>query len=268
MSVNLATVLRESARVAPQKPLLHLADRTVTYAQVDEASGRVAASLLGRGLRPGARVAVPLPSGSELVAAYFGILKAGMVTVPLDPPPAAEVDPAGTAAEFLITPDTICELQRSDNTGAIAEVAADDPAVLLGGVPRSHAELRAAGTIRCRADDVLLPVLPPSHALFLPTLTAAIGARGTVVLVPRFDVAAVLEAIERHGCTVICGPPAAYVALLQADLDRRDVSTLRIGVCAGPPLGAELARAIEEKFPGIAMVEPDSRSETSAVAVG
>jgi long-chain acyl-CoA synthetase len=31
MSFNLATILRESARIAPDKPLLHLGDQSLTY---------------------------------------------------------------------------------------------------------------------------------------------------------------------------------------------------------------------------------------------
>jgi long-chain acyl-CoA synthetase len=271
MSVNLATVLRESARTAPHRPLLHFGDRTFTYAQVDEASGRVAAGLLDLGLRPGQRVGVRLPAGPQLLVAFFGILTAGLVVVPLDPSPAAEADAPDSDVGLLITPDTVGELERSADTARIAEVAGDDPAVVLGGAARSHSELQvasAAGTVRYRADDVLLSVLPPSHRRCLPTLVAAVRAGGTIVLVPRFDVAAVLEAIERHRCTLLCGVPAAYAALAQADMGRRDVSTLRVGVCAGPALGAGVVRAVEERFPGVVVVQADSRSETAALTVG
>ena len=46
MTFNLATILRESARRSPDKTLMHFADQSFSYAQVDEISGRVASALL------------------------------------------------------------------------------------------------------------------------------------------------------------------------------------------------------------------------------
>src|SRR3712207_2695267 len=85
MSFNLATMLRESAKAAPDKPLCHIGDLSFGYAQVDEISGRVATSLLGLGLRRGDKVAVQLPNLPQFLFTYFGILKAGLVMVPLNP---------------------------------------------------------------------------------------------------------------------------------------------------------------------------------------
>src|SRR3954470_21857109 len=85
MSFNLATLLREPARTAPDKPLLHFGDQSLTYAQVDETSGRVASALLARGLGPGRPVAVHLPNLPQFVLSYVGILKAGLVLLPLNP---------------------------------------------------------------------------------------------------------------------------------------------------------------------------------------
>ncbi|MFQ6230893.1 long-chain-fatty-acid--CoA ligase [Nocardia sp. NPDC002869] len=85
MSFNLATILRESAAERPEAPFLYAADRTLTYREVDESSGRIARSLRDRGLAPGDTVAVQLPNVPEFVTTYFGILKAGLVMVPLNP---------------------------------------------------------------------------------------------------------------------------------------------------------------------------------------
>ncbi|XVQ06695.1 long-chain-fatty-acid--CoA ligase [Spirillospora sp. CA-255316] len=85
MSFNLATMLRESATSAPDKPMVHLGDASFTYAQVDAISGRVAASLHQQGLGPGDKVAVQLPNLPQFLFCYFGILKAGMTMVPLNP---------------------------------------------------------------------------------------------------------------------------------------------------------------------------------------
>lgn len=85
MSFNLATTLRESAAATPDKALVHFGDQSFSYAQVDEISGRVAAGLLGLDLEPGDKVAVQLPNLPQFLFGYFGILKAGLVMVPLNP---------------------------------------------------------------------------------------------------------------------------------------------------------------------------------------
>jgi long-chain acyl-CoA synthetase len=56
----------------------------MTYAKLDAASDQFAAGLLERGIVPGDRVALQLPNVGQFVVAYFGILKAGAVVVPLN----------------------------------------------------------------------------------------------------------------------------------------------------------------------------------------
>src|ERR1700712_139214 len=78
-------MLRESRSSDPDKPLCRLGELSFSYAQVDEISGRVATSLLGLGLERGDKVAVQLPNLPQFLFTYFGILKAGLVMVPLNP---------------------------------------------------------------------------------------------------------------------------------------------------------------------------------------
>lgn len=85
MSFNLATILRESAKSHPDRDVLRFASGSMTYAQLDAASTRCAAGLRARGLGHGAVVAVQVPNLPEFVIAWFGILKAGMTMVPLNP---------------------------------------------------------------------------------------------------------------------------------------------------------------------------------------
>src|SRR3954468_4692923 len=85
MSFNLAIMLRESTNAHPDKPLMHINELTFSYAQTDEISGRIASALLGLGLERGDKVAVQLPNVPQFLFAYFGILKAGLVMVPLNP---------------------------------------------------------------------------------------------------------------------------------------------------------------------------------------
>ena len=85
MSFNLATMLRESASAYPDKAVLLFAGSSLTYAQLDAESGRCAEGLLASGLERGDVVAVQLPNLPEFLVAYFGILKAGMTMLPLNP---------------------------------------------------------------------------------------------------------------------------------------------------------------------------------------
>jgi long-chain acyl-CoA synthetase len=62
MDFNLAVVLRESARRAPDAAALILGEDTTSYAQLDELSDRVAASLTAAGLAAGDRVGLQLPN--------------------------------------------------------------------------------------------------------------------------------------------------------------------------------------------------------------
>ena len=85
MDFNLAVMLRESARRAPAKTAVILGDVTISYAQLDELSDRLAASLTAAGLAAGDRVGLQLPNIPQFVISYFGILKAGGVVVPMNP---------------------------------------------------------------------------------------------------------------------------------------------------------------------------------------
>ncbi|MBJ7522190.1 MAG: AMP-binding protein, partial [Solirubrobacteraceae bacterium] len=62
MGLNLATLLDQSARRAPDHVALRLGELAVTYAQLDEQTKRFAALLKSRGIQPGDRVALMLPN--------------------------------------------------------------------------------------------------------------------------------------------------------------------------------------------------------------
>src|SRR4051794_10389384 len=84
MSLNLAMMLRETARTHPERAALLVDGSPLSYVELDAASDRFAAGLLARGLDPGDAVALQLPNVPHFVVAYFGILKAGCVVVPMN----------------------------------------------------------------------------------------------------------------------------------------------------------------------------------------
>jgi long-chain acyl-CoA synthetase len=82
---SLATLLTESAAQHPDRPAVRLDDRALTYAELDDASARLAALLVDRGVRPGDAVGLMLPNTIEFAIAYYAILRAGAVVVPMNP---------------------------------------------------------------------------------------------------------------------------------------------------------------------------------------
>jgi long-chain acyl-CoA synthetase len=84
MSLNLATTLRESAAAYPDKAAALFEGGRLTYADLDALSDRFAAGLRASGVRPGDTVGLQLPNIPQFLIAYFGMLKAGCIGVPLN----------------------------------------------------------------------------------------------------------------------------------------------------------------------------------------
>jgi long-chain acyl-CoA synthetase len=84
MSLNLAVILRESVKRHPAKQAIVIGDKALTYAELHAHAQRFAAGLLAAGVKPGDRVALLLPNVPQFSIAYFGILYAGGVVVPLN----------------------------------------------------------------------------------------------------------------------------------------------------------------------------------------
>jgi long-chain acyl-CoA synthetase len=317
MSFNLATMLRESANANPDKPLMHIQDLSFTYEQTDEISGRIASALLALGLERGDKVAVQLPNLPQFLFTYFGILKAGLVMVPLNPllkAPEVAYHLSDSDAKLLVTFEMFAEeawkgaqqveggvptyvvnlpgndarpegtkhydeLYFADHTRDIVPLSPDDTAVLLytsgttgkpKGAELTHFQLfmnctTAGNLFGFEDDDIGLAVLPLFHVFGLSSvLNTSVRFGGTIVLVPRFEMEPVIDAIEKHRCTIFSGVPTMYFALLSMDLSGRDLSSLRVGVSGGAPIPGETIKAFEEKFPGMVILEGYGLSESAS----
>jgi long-chain acyl-CoA synthetase len=84
MGLNLASIVTESAARMPDSPAVRLGGTELSYADLDERSARLAALLRARGMEPGDRVGVMLPNVLEFPIAYYGVLRAGCIVVPMN----------------------------------------------------------------------------------------------------------------------------------------------------------------------------------------
>ncbi|HLH81753.1 MAG TPA: long-chain fatty acid--CoA ligase [Trebonia sp.] len=171
------------------------------------------------------------------------------------------------------------ELYFADDTGEIEPTNADDTAVIIytsgttgkpKGAELTHFQLYMNCTVAgelfgFRDDDIGVAVLPLFHVFGLSSvLNTAVRFGGTLVLLPRFEPDAVLDAIARYRCTIFSGVPTMYYELLRADLAGRDLSSLRVGISGGAAIPGEVIRAFEEKFPGVVILEGYGLSETAS----
>ncbi|NDV10306.1 amino acid adenylation domain-containing protein, partial [Rhodococcus sp. IEGM 248] len=75
------------ARVAatPDAPAVRCEDRTLTYAELDTWSTRLARSFLGSGIGAESVVALVIPRSFEMIAAMYAVVKSGAAVLALDP---------------------------------------------------------------------------------------------------------------------------------------------------------------------------------------
>ena len=113
--------------------------------------------------------------------------------------------------------------------------------------------------------------LPLFHATAQTAqLNAYLHLGGTLVLLPRFDPAALIDVMMQERVTHWIGVPTMYWSLLQhVRQSNADVSalkgTLRLAVSGGAPMPVELMNDFQDTF-GVRIVEGYGLSETSPVA--
>ncbi len=82
--MNLRELVKTQAEKYKDKPFLYWDDITVSYAQLDELTNKVANFLYDLGIRKGDKVSVYLPNMPQFVYLYLGIPKIGAITGPVN----------------------------------------------------------------------------------------------------------------------------------------------------------------------------------------
>ena len=141
-----------------------------------------------------------------------------------------------------------------------------------------------AQRIGLQPGEVYVNPMPMFH-----TAGCAMGVLGTcqslAVHIPvlAFDPALMLELLETERSDMFAGVPTMMIALLEhPDLDKRDLSSLRVAVSGGSPVPAGLVRRVEERLgvrfsivfgttecsPLVTQVRPDAPADRRAETLG
>ncbi|MEE8395358.1 MAG: class I adenylate-forming enzyme family protein [bacterium] len=259
-----------------------------THREIDDLANGCARGLLRRGLVRGESVAILSANRAEFLVAYLGILRAGLVAVPVNhkfPPPIVDFILADSAVKYFFCdgprrealtteiPFTNFDLAGDGGFAALRDAGSFDPvapgeeeiAMVLytsgstgrpKGVPLSHAGHRWALEQRMKrgwplAHHRLLFAAPLYHMNALCTSLFGLAASASAVLLPEFNARRYLRAIERFGCTWVTSVPTMLaMALLEEDLMAElDFSTVSVVRMGSAPTSAKLFARVKAAFP-------------------
>ncbi|MGQ9557757.1 MAG: long-chain-fatty-acid--CoA ligase [Desulfurispora sp.] len=119
----------------------------------------------------------------------------------------------------------------------------------------------------CRyGEETVLSVLPFFHSYGMTTcVNFGIANAATLVILPRFDIEALMQAINTYKPTLFPGVPTMYIAVNNyPQLEKYDVRSIRYCISGSAPLPVEVAQKFEE-LTGGCLVEGYGLSETSPV---
>src|SRR6266849_10431209 len=275
--------------------------RELSHAGIDAMANGVARALARRGLSRGDRVAILAVNRAEYLAAYYGIMRAGLVAVPVNfkfPRPTIHfiLQDAGARLVFCDRarapdcPKNIPAVQFGDDferfldPGALDAVVPQprEPAMFLytsgstgppKGVVLSHqshvwvVETRLApGLDRHR----YLIAAPLYHMNALALSKLACAAHATIVLLPQFTARGYIEAIERYRCTWLTAvPPMIAMMLRETDLlARTDLSSVEFVRMGSAPVSLSLLHALKRALPRAAVTHAYGTTEGGPVAFG
>ena len=118
------------------------------------------------------------------------------------------------------------------------------------------------------AEDINLVLFPMFHisGYLLATICMFYGG-GTTILEPRFDARRYVRILDKYRVTIFFAPPTVYIAFLALpDLDRYDLSALRISGASGAPVPQAIQARWHERT-GLDLLNGYGLTETTAGAI-
>ncbi|WP_142344295.1 long-chain-fatty-acid--CoA ligase [Bacillus cereus] len=118
-------------------------------------------------------------------------------------------------------------------------------------------------------EEVILGVLPFFHVYGMTAVMNLSIMQGyKMVLIPKFDMKMVFEAIKKHKVTLFPGAPTIYIALLNSPLLKEyDISSIEACISGSAPLPVEVQEEFE-RVTGGKLVEGYGLTESSPVTHG
>lgn len=272
---------------ADADPALVLRDRTLSFKDLREGVGRLAAWLQTQVPEPGARVASWAAKGELTCLIPLAAARAGLVHVPINPllkrAQVAHIVRDSGASLLIGTPARLGTLEPGDASAGcntIAEIEAlaasaacdklppssadpDDLAAILytsgstgrpKGVMLSHANMwlgaeSVAQYLGMTAKDRTLAVLPLAFDYGQNQLFSAWFAGGAVIPLDYLTPRDVVKAAERHDVTTLAAVPPLWLQLTELNWPAETAAKLRRLTNSGGALTIDLVRKLRALFP-------------------
>jgi bile acid-coenzyme A ligase len=226
--VSIGARLTELAQERPERPAITDEHRTVTWAELDRRTNRIARALESLGVKQGDLVTVGLQNSVDYFEAVYGIWKVGATPQPISwRLPAHEAQAVMALAEtpILIAGETIESSRPRYDVDALLALSDDDspvedrippifkaptsggstgrPKLILAGQPgvvlRSPAG--ATGGYRLTSEDVMVMPGPLYHNGPFTCAVTGLNLGAHLVILPRFDAEKTLAAVQQHRAT-------------------------------------------------------------------
>ncbi|MPZ62194.1 MAG: AMP-binding protein [Propionibacteriales bacterium] len=178
---NLAELAAEAAASRPEHTAIVDAHRRLSWSELDAEVSAVARGLDALGVVAGFRIALMLPNRVEFVTTYLGILRAGLVAIPLNPASATGelvrvLADSGTRA-VVCDASTVTQVRAAVTGLAEALEGADEelrarssvPRVVVVGVPPLEEERAYADLVSGSGPQPASPRDPEALAVLLYT---------------------------------------------------------------------------------------------------
>jgi len=220
----------------------------VGYAELAHRAAEAAAGLHRRGVRPGDRVGLALPPGTDLVVLLHACWMAGAVVVPHDLRLTEAERPAADHVVDRVEPRPV------DGTALRRDHVLAAPAVLLqtsgtSGAPKPvelsfgnllWSAIGSGVALGTDPGERWLCALPLAHVGGLGIVVRSAIAATTALVHPGWDTERVLHALSHEEVTLISVVPTTLARLLDAGLRRPP--RLRCALAGGAPVPPALAR--------------------------